>query len=92
MPYLPYLYQYSPLYIAQVALVIWMLVDANRRGVEYYWFWIILVFQPLGAWVYFFAVKAGDFRGHSAGPNWNWFYRRPSLDELRAYRRQRRRL
>ena len=27
------------------------------RGGEQFWIWIIIVFQPLGPWVYFFAVK-----------------------------------
>ena len=47
MPYLPLSYFWSPLYVAQAALTIWMLIDANRRGVEFYWFWLILAFQPL---------------------------------------------
>ena len=42
MLYHPYFYELSPLYVVQVALTIWMLVDANRRGVEQYWFWVIL--------------------------------------------------
>src|SRR6266849_7324757 len=82
MPYLPYFYELSPLYLAQAALTIWMLVDANRRGVEYYWFWLILIFQPFGAWVYFFLYKAKDFRG---GHGWvtGLFHRPPSMLELR---------
>jgi len=82
MPLLPFFYQMSPLYLAQAALTVWMLVDANRRGVEYYWFWIILVFQPLGAWAYFFIYNAKDFR---AGQNWlaGLFQRPASLQELR---------
>jgi hypothetical protein len=82
MPYFPYLYEFSPLYLAQAALTIWMLVDASRRGVEYYWFWIILVFQPIGPWAYFFLYKFRDF---SQGRTWlaGLFHRRPSLDEVR---------
>src|SRR5262245_49125561 len=38
--------EFSPLYLAQAGLTIWMLIDASRRGVEFYWFWIILFFQP----------------------------------------------
>ena len=51
--HLPYLFEFSPLYLLQAALTIWMLVDAHRRGVEFFWFWVILFFQPFGAWVYF---------------------------------------
>src|SRR5262249_1883011 len=82
MPYIPYLYEFAPLTLAQVALTIWMLVDANRRGVEYHWFWIILIFQPIGAWAYFFLYKVKDFQDR---PGWlgNLFQRRASLAELR---------
>lgn len=82
MPYYPYLYELSPLYLIQAALTIWMLVDTNRRGVEYWWFWMILAFQPFGAWAYFFIYKTKDF---SYGPGWfsSLFHRRPSLEELR---------
>jgi hypothetical protein len=78
----PDLFQMSPLYLAQAALTIWMLVDAYRRGAEYYWYWIILAFQPLGAWAYFFIYKARDL-----GTDRMWltglFHRRTSLEELR---------
>jgi hypothetical protein len=82
MPHIPLLYEFLPLYLAQAALTVWMLVDCNRRGVESYWFWIILWFQPFGAWVYFFLYKTRDFQG---GQGWlaGLFQRRPSLEELR---------
>jgi hypothetical protein len=78
----PELYQFSPLYIAQAAFTIWMLIDASRRGVEYYWFWIILFFQPLGAWAYFFVYRIRNFDG---GLGWltNLFQRKASVQELR---------
>ena len=82
MPYYPFLHELWPLSLAQAALTVWMLVDANRRGVDYYWFWFILVFQPFGAWAYFFAYKAKDLgrgRGWLAG----LFQRPMSLQELR---------
>src|SRR5260370_34173805 len=82
MPYLPYLYEYSLLYLAQAALTVWMLVDASRRHVEYYWFFLILAFQPFGAWAYFAFYKARELR---SGQGWlaTAFYRPPSLQELR---------
>jgi hypothetical protein len=83
MPYFPYLYD-SPFGIAgllQIGMTIWMLVDANRRGMDYYWFWIILVFQPLGPWAYFFAYKIRELRGGTAGLG-GLFQRRASLAEL----------
>jgi hypothetical protein len=78
----PFLYELSPLYLAQAALTLWMLVDAYRRGAEFYWYWIILVFQPLGAWAYFLLFKVKDFR---LGDGWlsGLFERPPSLEELR---------
>ncbi len=36
------------------AFSIWMAVDCWRRGADGYWIWFILVFQPVGAIVYFF--------------------------------------
>jgi hypothetical protein len=82
MPYLNYLYDAPYFFAIQAALTIWMLVDAHRRGVEMYWYWIILVFQPLGTWAYFVLYKLGDFRGASS---WsvNLFHRPPSMHELR---------
>ena len=56
---------WTPLWLVQAAMTIWMLVDANRRGVESYWFWIIFIFQPLGPWAYFFVYKIKDFTGVS---------------------------
>jgi len=31
--------------------------DCRNRGQDQTWFWVILCFQPLGAWAYFVAVK-----------------------------------
>ncbi len=62
-----HLFEDSPLllqgvYLLQLAFTIWMMVDAYQRGVEQFWYWIIFFFQPLGAWVYFFAVKLRTIR------------------------------
>src|SRR5256885_3086533 len=67
--------------LAQTAFMVWMLVDAYRRRAEAFWYYVILFLPAVGAWVYFFAVKLGDFRrGFGSGP---LFQRRESLDELR---------
>jgi hypothetical protein len=66
--------------LIQLALTVWMLVDAYRRRADYFWFFIILLLQPFGAWIYFFAVKLSDFRGVQA---WPLFQRRVSTEELR---------
>jgi hypothetical protein len=82
MIHFPFLFELSPLYLAQGALTVWMLIDANRRGVEGWWFWAILVFQPFGAWAYFFLYKVKDF---TSGSGWlaGLFQRRASVSELR---------
>jgi hypothetical protein len=71
-------------YLLQIAFTIWMMVDAYKQGVEQFWFWIILFFQPIGVWAYFFAVKLRTLRlprlsSRSAG-GWE---RKMSLEELR---------
>jgi hypothetical protein len=68
--------------LLQTAFMVWMLVDAYRRGAEYYWYLIILLLPGLGAWIYFFVVKvpSGDFRNISLG---GFARRGPSLDQLR---------
>ena len=40
--------------VATLGFSIWMAVDCWQRGRDGYWIWFILVFQPLGAVVYFF--------------------------------------
>src|SRR5690348_17159732 len=75
-----FFWEYPYLWVPQTILTLWLLVDAYRRGAEGFWLWVILLFQPLGAWVYFFAVKLGDFRGLPRGP---LFRGGPSLAELR---------
>jgi hypothetical protein len=82
MSYLYYLDGWTLPLVLQAAFTIWMLVDANRRGVEGSWFAFILLVQPIGAWAYFFVHKMKDFRDAS---RWlaDLFHLRPSLDELR---------
>jgi hypothetical protein len=66
---------YPWLALLQLAFTVWMLVDASRRGVDVFWYWII--FTGIGAWAYFFVFKVRDFRG------WHLPQRRESLQELR---------
>jgi len=79
---LPFLAEWPLLSLLQGAFTVWMLVDVFRRRSDTYWPWVIFMFQPLGPWIYFFAVKVKDFRGGSALA-WPTFQRRPSLRELR---------
>src|SRR5216110_3233613 len=82
MPYLHYFEGWTLPLALQAAFTIWMLLDANGRGVESSWFAFILLVQPIGAWAYFFVHKLKDFRGTS---RWlaDLFHLRPSLEELR---------
>lgn len=67
------------LYYFALAFHVWMIVDAVRRRAEFYWFLIIL-FVPLGSLVYFFVVKLRDNPGTRPSlPN----SRPPALGELR---------
>jgi len=68
--------------LLQMAFTIWMAVDAYQRRVEFFWYWVIVLFQPIGPWIYFFAVKMPTirWRGFQSGPAWQ---RKLSVDELR---------
>jgi hypothetical protein len=56
------IYTHPYLALVQGAFMVWMLIDASRRRADHYWFWVIIVVPVLGAWAYFFVVKAADFR------------------------------
>ena len=57
-----------------------MLVDAIRREAPFYWF-LIIIFLPFGAWIYFFMVKIPDF---DTRPVQSAFTaRKPSIKQLR---------
>src|SRR5215475_10417643 len=73
---------YPPLALAQAAFMIWMLVDAQRRQAESFWFWVILFVPVVGAWAYFFSVKAPTMQGQGFSLA-TLFQRRASLEELR---------
>jgi hypothetical protein len=74
------LHHHPVLSVVQVVLTVWMLIDAYRRSADAIWFWVILLFQPLGAWIYLFAVKVKDFRTPQGLALWQGG---PSLTELR---------
>ena len=78
---LPYIHNLWPLYLLKGAFTIWMLTDVQRRGLDYYWFYIILLFQPLGPWIYFFLYKACHLQV-SGGWLAGLLTRPASLDEL----------
>jgi hypothetical protein len=70
------------IYLLQLAFTIWMMVDAYRHGAEQFWYWIILFFQPIGAWVYFFAVKLRNLRLPRLPMSGSSADRKLSLEEL----------
>lgn len=45
-----------------IAFSLWMLIDALRRGAQMYWVLVLIVFFPIGSFVYFFAVKFKDYK------------------------------
>jgi hypothetical protein len=49
----------GPLYLVGTAFTVLMAVDAVRRGRSGTWLWILLVFNPIGAIVYFFSEYDG---------------------------------
>src|SRR5260370_29483753 len=68
--------------LLQLGFTVWMMVDAYKRSVEPFWYLVILLFQPIGAWVYFFAVKFRTLRLPGISPT-HFGERKLSLDELR---------
>src|SRR5438552_3640322 len=68
--------------LLQLAFTVWMVVDAYRHHADSFWYWIILFFQPIGAWIYFFAVKLPTLRLPRRRPGLTWGSNL-SLDELR---------
>jgi hypothetical protein len=68
--------------LLQLAFTVWMIIDAHRRGVEMYWYFVIFFFQPIGAWVYFFAVKFRTMRWPGKRQT-RFGQRNLSLDQLR---------
>lgn len=74
----------SWLYYAQVVFTIAMLIHAYRHGAELFWYFLIFLLQPVGAWAYFLLVVVRTFRfgGGAARPHWQ---RKLSLDELRYH-------
>jgi hypothetical protein len=66
-------------------LSIALAVHAVRTGQQLYWVWIILVFQPLGAIVYFVAIVLPDMMGGATARRVSRAARE-TLDPTRVYR------
>lgn len=52
-----------PIAVLGMAFTVWMAVEAVRRGQASGWLWIILLFGPIGAAIYFFSEYADQFFG-----------------------------
>jgi hypothetical protein len=72
-------------YYAQLIFTIAMLVHAYRNGAEIFWYFLIFLLQPFGAWAYFLLVVVRNLRTGGSGPNWPTWQRKLSLDELRYH-------
>jgi hypothetical protein len=60
------LQEYPFLFLPHLALALWMLVDAHRRGMDYFWYFIIFFVPIAGPLAYFFLFKIQDFHGWSS--------------------------
>ncbi|MEP7048785.1 MAG: tetratricopeptide repeat protein [Pseudomonadota bacterium] len=70
------------------AFFIWMLVDAILRRAPFYWYLILLLLGPLGAFLYFVTVKLPDMNGRRTAAPSTSSVRSPSLDDLGEQARQ----
>jgi hypothetical protein len=66
------------LYILGAGFTLWMAVEAARGGKGGSWLWIILMFPPIGAAIYFFTEYLGE-----ATPALRFRARKVSADEVR---------
>src|ERR1041385_6343170 len=70
-------------FYGQLIFTVVMLIHVYRSGAEPFWYFIIFLAQPVGAWAYFVFVVARNFRisgSVSSGPMWQ---KKLSLAELR---------
>ena len=65
-----------------------MLVDAILRRAPFYWYLILLLLGPLGAFLYFVTVKLPDANGKRAAGPGAFGARAPSLEDLAEQARQ----
>src|ERR1017187_5655382 len=75
----------SWLFYAQMVFTIAMLAHVYRTGAEPFWYFVIFLLQPVGAWVYCIVVVVRNVRfsgGITSGPLWQ---RKLSLNELRYH-------
>jgi hypothetical protein len=68
--------------IATFLFQIWMIIDCVRSGNDWYWIWVILIFGPIGALVYFFGFV---YQGTEIEQSWSKRrIRQRQIEELQA--------
>lgn len=68
-------------YLVASSFYLWMLIDAIRRRAPFYWYLIIL-FVPLGPFIYFWMLKLPELNGRRARTASTLVNAGPSLEEL----------
>ena len=74
-------------YLVATTFYVWMLVDAIRRRAPYYWYLIIL-FLPFGAFLYFGLIKLPELTGKRPAAPRVFATAGPSLEDLAELARQ----
>lgn len=69
--------------VVATCFYVWMLVDAIRRRVPFYWYLIIL-FVPFGAFLYFGLIKLPELTGRRPAAPSTFATAGPSLEEVAA--------
>lgn len=76
-----------PVVIVATCFYVWMMVDAIRRRAPYYWYLIIL-FVPFGALIYFGFIKLPELMGRNRAPSPAFRGSGPSLEDVAELARQ----
>jgi len=74
-------------YLVATTFYVWMLVDAIRRRAPYYWYLIIL-FLPFGAFLYFGLIKLPELTGKRPAAPRVFATAGPTLEDLAELARQ----
>ncbi len=79
--------QMSAITLVFACFHIWMLIDAIRRRVPFFWYVVILL-VPLGTFIYFVMIKLPELNGRQPVAPGAFAPRGPSLEELGEQARQ----
>lgn len=72
--------------ILSLAFQAWMIVDCFQRGAEWYWYLIIMFFGPVGALIYFVAVRQSSAPANFSGNSFpgNYFANKKRLKDIQS--------